>query len=65
MSNEIVPLNGHVRIRAWEKDENGNETLVKDTTIKNLIVNTGKDSILKYIGNISGGYYLEQIGVGD
>ena len=65
MSNEIVPLNGHVRIRAWEKDENGNETLVKDTTIKNLIVNTGKDSILRYLGNISGGYYLQQIGVGD
>jgi len=65
MSNEIVPLNGHVRIRAWEKQADGTEILIKDSTIKNLIVNAGKDSILKYIGNISGGYYLQQIGVGD
>ena len=65
MSNEIIPLNGHVRIRAWEKQDDGTEILIKDSTIKNLIVDTGKDSILKYIGNISGGYYLQQIGVGD
>ena len=65
MSNEIVPLNGHVRIRAWEKQDDGTELLVKDVTIKNLIVNSGKDSILKYLGNISGGYYLQKIGVGD
>jgi len=65
MSNEIVPLNGHVRIRAWEKQDDGTELLVKDVTIKNLIVDSGKDSILKYLGNLSGGYYLQQIGVGD
>lgn len=65
MSNEIVPLNGHVRIRAWEKQDDGKEKLVKDITIKNLIVNSGKDSILKYLGNLTGGTYLQQIGVGD
>ena len=65
MSNEIVPLNGHVRIRAWEKQDDGTELLVKDATIKNLIVDSGKDSILKYLGNLSGGYYLQKIGVGD
>ena len=55
MSDEIIPLNGHVRIRAWEKQPDGTEIVVKDDTIKNLIVNVGKDSILKYLGNVSGG----------
>ena len=30
-----------------------------------MVVNVGKDSILKYIGNITGGGYGNQIGVGD
>ena len=63
--SEIVPLNGHVRIRCWEKQADGSEVLVKDSTLKNLITNTGKGTILKYLGNISGGTYAEQIGVGD
>ena len=63
--SEIVPLNGHVRIRCWEKQADGSEVLVKDSTLKNLITNTGKGTILKYLGNISGGAYAEQIGVGD
>lgn len=65
MSREVVPLNGHIRLRVWEKDSDGNETLVRDTVTKNLIVDVGKDSILKYLGNISGGGYTGSIGVGD
>lgn len=65
MTNQIVPLNGHVRIRCWERQSDGSEILVKDDTIKNLIVNSGKDTILKYIGNMGGGTYTKQIGVGD
>ena len=65
MADVIVPLNGHVRIRAWEKQPDGTEKEVYNKTIKNLIVDAGKVSILKYIGNISGGGYAAQIGVGD
>jgi hypothetical protein len=61
----IVPLNGHVRIRAWEKQPDGTEKEVYDKTIKNLVVDAGKVSILKYIGSMSGGGYAAQIGVGD
>ena len=65
MSNEVVPLNGHVHIKVWEKQADGSEKLVRDTINKNLVVNVGKDSILKYLGNITGGGYANQIGVGD
>ena len=65
MADIIVPLNGHVRIRAWEKQPDGTEKEVYDKTIKNLVVDAGKVSILKYIGNLSGGGYTNQIGVGD
>ena len=65
MADILVPLNGHVRVRAWEKQEDGTEKEVYDKTIKNLIVDAGKHSILKYIGNITGGGYSNQIGVGD
>ena len=65
MSNQIIPLNGHVRVRAWEKQEDGSEIQVYDKTIKNLVVDAGKESILKYLGNISGGGYANGIGVGD
>ena len=65
MVDTLVPLNGHVRIRAWEKQDDGTEIEVYNKTIKNLIVNAGKHSILKYIGNISGGGYANEIGVGD
>ena len=65
MPNNIIALNGHLRIRAWEKQADGTEKLVKDDTIKNLIVNVGKDSIMKRLGNMSGGGYAENIGVGD
>ena len=65
MVNNVIALNGHLRIRAWEKQSDGTEKLVKDDTIKNLIVDVGKDSIMKRLGNMSGGGYAENIGVGD
>ena len=64
MSNEVVPLNGHVRVRCWEKQPDGSEKLVKDDTIKNLIVDVGKDTTLQYLGHL-GGSYFEKIGVGN
>ena len=65
MVNNVIALNGHLRIRAWEKQSDGTEKLVKDDTIKNLIVDVGKDSIMKRLGNMSGGGYAENIGMGD
>ena len=65
MARETTPLNGHVHVRAWEKQPDGSEKLIKDDTIKNLVVTVGKDAILKYIANISGCGYGDDIGVGD
>ena len=65
MARERTPLNGYVHVRAWEKQPDGSEKLIKDDTIKNLVVTVGKDAILKYIANISGGGYGDDIGVGD
>ena len=65
MPNNVIALNGHLRIRAWEKQADGTEKLVKDDTIKNLIVDVGKDTIMKRLGNMTGGGYAENIGVGD
>ena len=65
MPNNVIALNGHLRIRAWEKQADGTEKLVKDDLIKNLIVDVGKDSIMKRIGNMTGGGYIAKIGVGD
>ena len=65
MARTIIPFNGHLRIRAWEKQADGSEKLIKDDTIKNLIVDVGKDTIMKRLGNMSGGGYVTTIGVGD
>ena len=65
MANHIIPLNGHLRIKAWEKQADGTEKLVKDDLIKNLIVDVGKDSLMKLIANMTGGGYTATIGVGD
>ena len=54
-----------MRIKAWEKQADGTEKLIKDDLIKNLVVDVGKDSIMKRVGNMSGGGYASQIGVGD
>ena len=65
MPNNIIALNGHLRIRAWEKQVDGTEKLVKDDLIKNLIVDVGKDAVMKRLGNMTGGGYITTIGVGD
>ena len=65
MARETTPLNGHVHIKAWEKQADGSEKLIKDDILKNLIVTVGKDAILRYISNITGGGYAGDIGVGD
>ena len=65
MPSNTIALNGHLRIRAWEKQADGTEKLIKDDTIKNLIVDVGKDSIMKRIANMTGGGYVTTIGVGD
>ena len=53
MARERTPLNGYVHIKAWEKQADGSEKLIKDDTIKNLVVTVGKDAILKFLGNVS------------
>ena len=65
MAQHDFKYTGNVRIRAWEKQADGTEKLIKDTVSKNLLVTTGKESILKYLGNISGGGYFNSIGTGD
>ncbi len=70
MVGELIPLNGHVRVIAWEKKPCGEEVKVHDHTVKNLIVNVGKDSILKHIGGptiacCTDSGFAEKIGVGD
>jgi len=65
VARETTPLNGYVHIKAWEKQADGSEKLIKDDTIKNLVVTVGKDAILKFLGNVTGGGYVDDIGVGD
>ena len=40
-----------VRIRAWEKQEDGSEILIKDSVRENLLVTVGIKSIEKYSFN--------------
>ena len=63
--SEVVPLNGHIKIKVFEKQSDGSEKQTDEKLIKNLIVDVGKDTLLKYIGNVTGGSYAEYIGVGD
>jgi len=70
IEKETVPLKGHVRVTAWKKLNDGTEIKVHDHTIKNLIVNVGKTSILKHIGGpliacCTDSGFAEKIGVGD
>jgi hypothetical protein len=65
MSNQIISLNGHVKIQAWEKQDDGSEKEVYNNLIKNLVVDVGKDSILRYLGNMSSSGYVNEVGVGD
>jgi len=68
----LKALKGRVHIKAWEKDPNFPDDRTKDIVIKddyfcNLIVNTGKDSILKRLGGCGLSCFGEAggIGVGD
>lgn len=68
----LKALKGRVHIKAWKKnpdfpDDRNKDILIKDTTFDNLIVNTGKDSILKRIGGTGLSCFGEAggIGVGD
>ncbi len=55
---------GKVRLRVWEKSD-GEEKLIRDTVTNNLLMTTGKESMLKQLAKITGGGQFEYIGVGD
>ena len=61
----LKALKGRVHIKAWQKQSDGSEKLIKDTIFDNLIVNVGKDSILRTIGNLASGGKAGAIGIGD
>ncbi len=67
MSKEYLGLHGKVHITAWQKNPDGTETMIKDDVFDNLIVNVGKDTILKGIGGacLSGFGTTAAIGTGD
>ena len=64
---EVIPLHGKVHITAWQKQPDGSERIIKDKTFDNLIVNVGKDTILKGLGgaNLTGFGFTAAIGTGD
>jgi len=63
----LKALKGRVHIKAWQKNEDGTETVIKDDIFDNLIVNVGKDSILRALGGcgLTCGGFAGGIGVGD
>jgi hypothetical protein len=67
VNEKIKALKGAVHIKAWQKLDDGTEVVIKDTTFSNLIVNTGKDTILKRLGGtgLSSFGEIGGIGVGD
>jgi hypothetical protein len=66
-SERLKALKGRIHIKAWQKQEDGTEVVIKDTIFDNLIVNVGKDSILRSLGGcgLSCGGTAGGIGVGD
>jgi len=68
--NDNIGLKGHIHIKAWEKCPLGiSEELIYENDFDNLIVNVGKDSILKYISGATlacccDSAAIGQIGVG-
>ena len=52
-SERLKALKGRVHIKAWQKQPDGTEKVIKDTVFDNLIVNTGKDSILRQLGGLT------------
>jgi len=67
MAKEYLGLHGKVHITAWQKQPDGSEKLIKDDTFDNIIVNVGKDTILKGIGGacLTGFGTTAAIGTGD
>ena len=72
MVGQRVGIKGRIHIKAWEKnpkfpDDRSKDILIKDDIFDNLIVNTGKDSILKRLGGCGLSCFGEAggIGVGD
>ena len=66
-SERLKALKGRVHIKAWQKLDDGSEVIIKDTTFDNMIVNVGKDSILRKLGGcgLTCGGTAGGIGVGD
>ena len=58
-------MRGAYHIKVFEKTPIGTELLIRDTIKKNLLVTVGKDTMLKYLGEVTGGAKIEKIGVGD
>ncbi len=67
MSKEYLGLHGKVHITAWQRQPDGSEILIKDDTFDNIIVNVGKDTILKGLGgaDLTGFGITAAIGTGD
>jgi len=70
--NQPLGIIGSVHITAWQKcpaypDEPWKDRLIRNTTKRNLIVNVGKDTILKGIGGacLTGFGTTAAIGTGD
>ncbi len=64
---ESIGIKGAVHMKVWQKQPDGSEKLIRDTTKRNLIVNVGKDTILKGIGgaDLTGFGITAAIGTGD
>lgn len=64
-AERLKALKGRVHIKAWQKQPDGTEKVIKDTVFDNLVVNTGKDSILRRLGGLGCSGQAGGIGVGD
>ena len=64
-TERLKAMKGRIHIKAWQKQSDGSEKLIKDTTFDNLVVNTGKDSILRTLGSLASGGSVGAIGIGD
>lgn len=63
--NSKITLRGAYHITVFQKQADGSEIKIRDDIKKNLLVTVGKDTLLKYIGEVTGGAKIEKIGVGD
>jgi len=65
VAKETITLKGRVHITAYEKNILGTEYISYEKLFDNLLVTVGKDSILRFLGNITGGNAFDEIGVGN